>query len=149
MALDIRTRVFVDEQGVPLDEEIDGHDRTDPDAVHALAYDAGRAIGTGRFCIAEPGTAQIGRMAVLPEARGAGAGKALLDTLVTEARRRGYARAYLLAQIHARDFYRKAGFVDDGGRIWDAGIEHQPRRLALRHLKEKTPLRPGAARCFF
>ncbi len=135
IACDIRTRVFVDEQGVPPDEEIDAHDLTDRDAVHALAYAKPgaleTAVGAGRFYIAEPGVAQIGRMAVLPSARGTGAGAALLEALVAEARRRGFARAHLHAQTHARGFYLKGGFHDDGALMWDAGIEHQPMSLEL------------------
>ncbi len=131
-ALAIRLRVFVEEQGVPLDEEVDAHDRTDADAVHALAIDAtGRPVGAGRYYLAEPGVAQIGRMAVLPEARGRGVGLSVLKTLIAEARRRGLERVHLHAQVSARDFYMKSGFRDDGDQLWDAGILHQPMSLTL------------------
>jgi predicted GNAT family N-acyltransferase len=130
-ALAIRTRVFVEEQGVPPDEEIDDHDRTDAAALHVLARDGGRFLGAGRFYVSEPGTVQIGRMAVLAEARGSGAGRALLTALVAEARRRGFRRAHLHAQTHARGFYLKCGFTDDGETLWDAGILHQPMSLEL------------------
>ena len=129
----IRTAVFVHEQGVPLEEEIDDHDRTDPDAVHVLARDpTGRAVGAGRYYVPEPFVVQIGRMAVRAEERGNGVGAKLLDALVNEARRRGFAKAHLHAQTHATEFYRKAGFSDDGAEMWDAGIRHQPmsRKLA-------------------
>ena len=125
-ALEIRTRVFVDEQGVPPDEEIDEHDRTDPRAVHALALRSGDAVGAGRYYVLDDRTVQIGRMAVLPAARGTGAGAALLEALAEEARHRGFARAHLHAQMHASEFYRKNAFFDDGERLWDAGILHQP-----------------------
>ena len=126
-ALAIRTRVFVDEQGVPPEEEIDAHDRTTAAAVHAIVRDGdGRAIGAGRFYPRDARSVQIGRMAVEREARGRGAGGALLGALVEEARRRGFATAHLHAQVHARDFYGKAGFLDDGEPLWDAGILHQP-----------------------
>jgi predicted GNAT family N-acyltransferase len=131
-ALAIRLRVFVEEQGVPPDEEIDAHDRDDPIAVHALARDAsGAPIGAGRYYVAEPGVVQIGRMAVLAETRGTGAGAALLRALVDDARRRGYLRAHLHAQVNAREFYLKSGFSDDGETLWDAGILHQPMSLEL------------------
>ena len=58
-------------------------------------------------------------------------GKALLTALVGEARRRGLERAHLHAQLHAHQFYRKAGFSDDGETLWDAGILHQPMTLHL------------------
>ncbi len=129
----IRTVVFVHEQGVPPEEEIDEHDRTDPEAVHVVARDAaGRAVGAGRYYVTEPFTIQIGRMAVLAPERGSGIGAALLDALVSEARKRGFVKAHLHAQTHATEFYRKAGFYDDGAEMWDAGIRHRPmsRKLA-------------------
>jgi len=130
-ALAIRTRVFVGEQGVPPEEEIDEHDRSDPRAVHALVRAGANVVGAGRFYVREPGTVQIGRMAVEPGARGTGAGRALLDALVDAARRAGFRRAHLHAQTHARGFYLKAGFRDDGEALWDAGILHQPMSLEL------------------
>ncbi|GAC1550721.1 MAG: GNAT family N-acetyltransferase [Vulcanimicrobiaceae bacterium] len=133
-ALAIRTTVFVDEQGVPPEEEVDEHDRTDRRAVHALAIDRvpnPAVLGAGRFYVLDAATVQIGRMAVRAEGRGRGVGAALLAALVAEARRRGFARAHLHAQTHAAAFYRKAGFHDDGERMWDAGIEHQPMSLRL------------------
>ena len=132
VAREIRIRVFVEEQGVPLDEEMDAHDVTDRAAVHALVYDdSGTPVGAGRFYAADRQTAQVGRMAVSAETRGAGAGAALLAGLLAEARRRGFTRAHLWAQTHACAFYRKAGFYNDGAPLWDAGIEHQPMTLAL------------------
>jgi predicted GNAT family N-acyltransferase len=131
-AFAIRMRVFVTEQGVPPEEEVDEHDRTDRDAVHALALrdasDPASAVGAGRFYIADKDsrTVQIGRMAVDAAARGSGVGAAILAALVDEARRRGFAKAHLHAQAHATEFYRKAGFVTDGDPLWDAGILHVP-----------------------
>jgi len=70
-------------------------------------------------------------MAVDSGARGAGVGAAILMALVNEARRRGFTRAHLHAQDHATEFYRKAGFVEDGEPLWDAGIYHMPMTLRL------------------
>lgn len=132
----IRMRVFVDEQRVPPEEEIDEHDRTDTAACHALARDAaGRALGTARFYVLDARTARIGRMAVSAHARGRGVGMLLLQRLGTEAFRRGFAAIELHAQVHAREFYVRAGYVDDGARNWDAGIEHQPMRLDLTRME--------------
>jgi predicted GNAT family N-acyltransferase len=125
-AVAIRQRVFVEEQRVPLEIEIDEHDRSDAAAVHALALLDAEPVGAGRFYVIEPGAIQIGRMAVLPGVRGSGIGKALLDALLAEARRRGFRVARLHAQVHAAGFYRLAGFTDDGPELWDAGILHQP-----------------------
>jgi predicted GNAT family N-acyltransferase len=131
-AIRLRIAVFVDEQGVPLDEEIDVHDRSDPLALHALARDdAGQPLGTGRFYARDPGTAQIGRMAVAARARGTGVGMALLRALMQAARERGFTHAVLDAQVHAQPFYAKAGFEPFGATLMDAGIVHQPMRRIL------------------
>jgi predicted GNAT family N-acyltransferase len=130
-ALEIRLRVFVDEQGVPLDLEIDEHDLEDSQAVHALIGEDGQAIATGRYYVLGGGCVQIGRMAVLPPWRGRGAGARLLEVLLEQARRRGFSEARLDAQTHAVEFYRKAGFLDDGAEHMDAGIPHQQMRKAL------------------
>ena len=57
----IRIRVFVHEQGVPMEEEMDD---ADADAVHALALLGALPVGTGRLLTLPNGEAQIGRMAV-------------------------------------------------------------------------------------
>ena len=131
-ALALRTRVFVIEQGVPPEIEVDEHDRADSLAVHALLTAQARCIGTGRFYELSATTVQIGRMAVEASARGRGAGAVLLRALGDEARRRGYVRAHLHAQMRARAFYLRAGYVDDGAQLWDAAILHQPMTVALR-----------------
>ena len=77
----IRLNVFVYEQRVPLEEEVDEHD---PEALHVLAFLEGQAAGTGRF-YAEGERAVIGRMAVLPWARGRGVGRAILAELMDQA----------------------------------------------------------------
>jgi predicted GNAT family N-acyltransferase len=132
-ALAIRRLVFVQEQGVHEAEEIDVHDRDDVAAVHALARVAVGcdALGTGRFYLREGGTVQIGRMAVLAQARRRGVGRAVLDALVAEARRRGFEWAVLDAQVQAQTFYQGAGFEAVGERLWEAGILHQPMRRRL------------------
>ena len=117
-AAPIRYTVFVEEQQVPAEAEID---HWDPQCAHAIAYDAaGRAVGTGRLLP----DGQIGRMAVLQEARQLGVGSALLTSLMQEARRRGHARAVLSAQTHAIAFYRRHGYGVVSGEYMDCGIPH-------------------------
>ena len=121
----IRFTVFVKEQRVPAELEMDAHD---PHCVHALAYADGRAIATGRLLP----DGHIGRMAVLKEWRGRGAGRAMLRRLIDAARARGDRELVLSAQLHAVGFYRGEGFETQGPVYEEAGIRHQEMRLALR-----------------
>jgi len=123
-AAPIRFVVFVDEQKVPAEIELDEHDAT---CVHVIAREGGRAVGTGRLLP----DAHIGRMAVLREARGRGVGAAMLKVLMEVARARGDTEVALSAQTHAVDFYRKYGFAEEGPAYMDAGIPHQSMRCRL------------------
>lgn len=127
-AIAVRFAVFVDEQGVPAQEELDEHDEAgDAHAVHALLRDAdGTVLGAGRYYRADARTAQVGRMAVRAVARGRGAGRALLDALTADAAARGYVRVALNAQDHAVGFYTRAGFAPSGRTMIECGIVHQP-----------------------
>lgn len=121
----IRYAVFVEEQQVPAEIELD---EFDPLCLHALAFDrAGRAVGTGRLLP----DGHIGRMAVLPQARGSGFGSALLQALMEAARARGDREVALSAQAHAIPFYERFGFVAEGDEYDDAGIAHRMMRRAL------------------
>lgn len=121
----IRTRVFVEEQGVPAELEWDA---ADTECWHAIATDArGVPVGTGRLLP----DGHIGRMAVLAEARGCGVGMAILQALIAQARTLGYTEVVLHAQTHAEPFYRRAGFMREGDLFMEAGIEHVTMRLAL------------------
>jgi predicted GNAT family N-acyltransferase len=120
--LRLRWTVFVEEQNVPPSLEVDEHDAAD--AVHALALLDRVPAGTGRFVLVEPGVAQIGRMAVVDDARGKGVGIALLRFLEAQARSRGAKQLTLNGQVSARRFYEKAGYQANGGIFDDAGIPH-------------------------
>jgi predicted GNAT family N-acyltransferase len=129
-ASQIRETVFVAEQGVPAELELD---RYDPECVHALARDeTGRAVGTGRLLPSEAHgervVGHVGRMAVLKEWRKRGVGGALLAGLVEAARERGDTEVALAAQTHAEAFYRAHGFVAQGNEFLDAGIPHRTMR---------------------
>ena len=120
----VRLAVFVEEQGVPPEIEMDEKDAV---CVHALAYAQGRAVGTGRLLP----DGHIGRMAVLKESRSRGVGGAILERLVEEARRRGMKEVVLSAQTHALGFYRRHGFIEAGKVFEEAGIPHQVMRRVL------------------
>jgi len=122
---DVRQRVFVQEQGIAADLE---RDALDPVSAHVLALDAdGQPVGTGR--LAPDG--RIGRMAVLASHRNQGVGEALLEALVQAGRGLGLADLHLHAQLPARDFYARLGFLPEGEVFEEAGIGHQQMRRRL------------------
>ena len=114
----IRFEVFVEEQKVPAELEMDHMDAV---CVHAVAYDAGGTpMGTGRLLP----DGHIGRMAVRKGARGTGVGGALLQALMAQARARGDKLVMLSSQTHAAPFYRRHGFKIEGDEFFEAGIAH-------------------------
>lgn len=118
----IRSTVFIDEQKIPAEMEWDA---ADAECVHAVAYNRfGMALATGRLLEHVPGTAKIGRMAVLPAMRGSGIGRAVLDALMAAARARGEREVLLHAQMNAAPFYQRAGFQPRGPEFDEAGIAH-------------------------
>ncbi len=128
----LRTRVFVEEQGVPPEVEQDAADAT---AVHAVARGldgelAGRVVATGRL-LERDGRAVIGRMAVEASARGGGYGAAVLAELHRRACERGLTEVELHAQVGARGFYERAGYTVVGDEYVEAGIVHVTMRRAL------------------
>lgn len=123
-AAPIRFAVFVGEQGVPREIELDD---MDAHCVHALFFEGNRPVGTGRLLP----DGHIGRMAVLKEWRGRGIGGLILDKLIERARARGDREVALSAQVHAVAFYRAHGFAEEGGEYLEAGIRHQRMRKKL------------------
>ena len=125
----LRTRVFVDEQGVPPEIEQDDRDAT---AVHAQSRDAtGRLVATGRLLLGDDGRASIGRMATDPTARGSGHGAAVLAELERQAAARGVLEIELHAQVTARGFYERGGYTAVGEVYEEAGIAHVTMRRQL------------------
>lgn len=121
----IREEVFVREQGVPRELELD---ELDTQCLHALARAPdGQAVGTGRLLP----DGHVGRMAVRPAWRRHGAGGAILEALVDAARARGLRTVLLSAQTHALAFYGRHGFVAEGDVYQEAGIPHRAMRRAL------------------
>ena len=117
-AAPIRFEVFVEEQRVPAEMELDEFDAL---SCHALALVDGRPVGTGRLLP----DGHIGRMAVVVGWRGRGVGAALLQALIDEAGHRGIAQLALSAQTHALGFYRRFGFMPEGEVYEEAGLPHQ------------------------
>ncbi|MEE2700684.1 MAG: GNAT family N-acetyltransferase [Chloroflexota bacterium] len=120
-AKELRIRVFVEEQGVPAEEEIDDLDST---AFHAIAIVNGSVIGTGRLLVDSPQEARIGRMAVSLEHRRGGIGGLVLQFLEGEAKSQGIGRITLNAQRYVTSFYANHGYKEVGEPFTEAGIPH-------------------------
>jgi predicted GNAT family N-acyltransferase len=120
-AFTIRIRVFVQEQRVPAEIELDIDDQR---AIHFIATKSGKAVGTARV-VMKHGEAKIGRMAVLKNYRRRGVGAALLKRAILAAKRLHARRIYLHAQVAVLGFYQRMGFRAVGRVFDEAGIAHR------------------------
>jgi predicted GNAT family N-acyltransferase len=123
--MEIRLKVFVEEQQVPVEEEYDSHDDT---AQHFGVFLEGQLVGTGRL-VTQDQIGRIGRVAILSEYRGRGFGSRLINTIIATGQKQGLEEFVLGAQIQALDFYAQLGFVVEGEVFIDGGIPHRTMRL--------------------
>ncbi|HSK28872.1 MAG TPA: GNAT family N-acetyltransferase [Candidatus Limnocylindria bacterium] len=133
-AFAIRMRVFVLEQGVPADIEIDRDDRG---AIHLLASVSGKPAGTARI-VMRRANAKIGRMAVLKSYRKRGVGSKLLKRAFAVAKKLGAKKIYLHAQVAVIGFYEKFGFHCSGPVFDEAGIAHRKMLHEARGLRREA-----------
>lgn len=124
---ELRRLVFIEEQGVSEADELDDKDEA---AIHLLAEEAGQALGSARLLV-EGDQGKIGRVCVLPGARGRGIGAALIRAGVARFADLGLASVKLGAQTHALGFYEALGFRAEGQVYDDAGIPHRDMVLLL------------------
>lgn len=127
-AIGVRFRVFVSEQSVPPEEELDQADAT---ATHAIALHQNRVVGTGRLLKKDPDTAIISRMAVDLEWRRQGVGGLILEHLEEVARSLGMSRSVLNAQEYVKGFYASHGYVEHGEVFLEVEIPHIEMRKHL------------------
>jgi predicted GNAT family N-acyltransferase len=127
-AMDLRVRVFVDEQGVDAEEEVDN---LDEQSVQIVGVDDTGVIATCRLRDLGEGEWKLERMAVDRRLRRLGVGARLLDGAEREARERGGRQMVLHAQRRAEAFYGSRGYVAEGDTFLEAEIEHVRMRKAL------------------
>ena len=121
-AYQIRKRVFVEEQNVPLEEEIDQYE--DEFAHFVLFDDQDQPIGAGRFRVID-GIGKVQRICVLPGSRKNGAGASIMQAIERYALEQGITHLKLDAQLHAIPFYIKLGYDIISDEFLDAGILHK------------------------
>ncbi|GIN74121.1 N-acetyltransferase [Bacillus sp. J14TS2] len=117
----IRKKVFVEEQKVPLDLEIDEFEN---ESTHFVLYDDSVPIGAGRFRTVE-GFGKVERICIMADYRRVGAGKMIMETIEQFARKNKIQQLKLHAQISAIPFYEKLGYTVCSEEFMDAGIPHK------------------------
>ena len=121
--LRLRVDVFVVEQECPY-PELDGRDLL-PSTVHLWWQPEDEPLGCLRLLRDPDGTHRVGRVCTALPARGTGLGARLMTAAMDHI---GDAAAVLEAQTYALAFYARFGFVPDGARYLEDGIEHQTMR---------------------
>jgi predicted GNAT family N-acyltransferase len=115
----IRFEVFVDEQNVPPEIEMD---ERDPHCIHLLACSEGTPVGTARIDLEHDG--KVGRLAVVARCRRQGIGRALMERCHEIAADRGLVSVWCNAQVSAVPFYESLGYQVEGEVFDEAGIDH-------------------------
>lgn len=119
----VRKAVFVNEQGVPLDEEYDEWDNASTTIPHIIVYDGETPVATSRLRVVE-GVAKLERICVLQEYRKYGVGKMLVDHMEQLAREQGLTQAKLHGQTQAAAFYERLGYVQSSDIFLESDIPH-------------------------
>jgi predicted GNAT family N-acyltransferase len=120
----IRREVFCEEQGFSEEDEFDG---TDGECVHLLIYEGDLPVSTGRIYIGDE--FKLGRIATIMTHRGRGIASGLIEALVGACVKMGGNRQIIHAQVTARSFYEKLGFVACSEVFMEAGAAH----VAMEH----------------
>lgn len=119
-AFSVRVKVFVDEQKVPPEEEIDQYEDV---ATHFVVYDHGKPIGAGRLRELD-GYGKLERICIDADHREKGIGKLIMDAIEVEGKNQGHTAFKLNSQTQAIGFYRKLGYEVCSEEFLDAGIPH-------------------------
>lgn len=121
--IDIRCRVFGDEQGYPKDKIPDEYDFT---AQYLAVIDDGKAVGCGRYYKEREGVFHIDNIALLPDARGGGNGKKLVLSLIEKCKENGAYAVTVNAKAEAVGFYIGCGFESAGEEFKDENFVRLP-----------------------
>lgn len=121
-AIAIRRAVFIDEQGIAPEEELDG---TDEDKMHYVGYVDDQPVTTARIDMLAGNRVKIQRVATVATARHQGYAGELIKQIIADAQKSDIARISLDAQVTAMAFYREVGFTLVGETFKEAGIDHR------------------------
>ena len=127
-AFAVRRAVFIEEQDVPEELELDGNDEA---ATQFVTYDDGRPVGTARLREDDETTVKAERVAVLSDERSRGIGRRLMEAVEAHTVDAGYEAVVLHAQVPVVGFYEKLGYATTSDVFEDAGIPHREMRKGL------------------
>lgn len=128
-AFSVRRKVFVEEQGVPLNLELDELDRT---AYHFVVYQQEMPIGAGRLRETDQLIGKVERVCILPDFRGMNLGVLVMKALEEHAEQKGFEKIILNAQSYAVPFYEKLGYTVTSPEFMDADIPHRAMEKKIR-----------------
>jgi predicted GNAT family N-acyltransferase len=126
-AFTVRSKVFIEEQNVPEEEEMDQYES---ESIHFVVYGGTVAIGAGRLRFVED-YAKVERVCILKEYRGTGVGKVLMEKMEEVASEKNFHKLVLHSQTHAEKFYSKLGYESYSDIFMDAGIPHVAMRKGI------------------
>lgn len=119
-AFHVRTVVFVDEQKVSMEEEIDVYE---DEAIHFIGYQDDSPIAASRLRWVED-FGKLERICILKDHRGKSYGTKIIQAMEAEVIQKGYSKVKLNAQTHAIAFYERLGYEVVSDEFLDAGIPH-------------------------
>ena len=129
----LRIEVFVKEQNVPIELELDDKDHSD-NTVHIGYFHEDNLIGVARLIDMDKDVIHIGRVVIDKEYRGQGIGRELIigcENIAQQILKRKTI-IELSAQIQAENFYKSLGYNRVNDKIYlDAGIEHVDMRKVI------------------
>lgn len=126
-ALSVRREVFIEEQHVPEEIEIDEYEDT---ATHFVAYDDGKPVGAGR-CRRVEDSGKVERICVLRSHRKRRVGQAIMEKIEQFAADEGLHELRLHSQSNAKNFYLRLGYEPCSDEFLEAGIPHVAMRKPL------------------
>ena len=129
----LRIEVFVKEQKVPIELELDDKDHSN-NTVHIGYFHEDNLIGVARLIDMDKDVIHIGRVVIDKEYRGQGIGRELIigcENIAQQILKRKII-IELSAQIQAENFYKSLGYNRINDKIYlDAGIEHVDMRKVI------------------
>ena len=118
--IEIRRTVFVEEQGIPEEIEMDDYKS---ETINFLALINEKHVGTARYKHTQYGV-KLERFSVLSPYRNLGVGKSLVEFIINSIDNKG-SNIYLHAQDQVINFYSHLGFEVIGEKFYEADIQHQ------------------------